>query len=47
MHDEMNSLKKINTFILIELRKGKKTLKNKWVFKLRQGIDFDEISCQL
>ena len=37
MHDEMNSLKKNNTFDLVELPKGRKILKNKWVFKLKQG----------
>ena len=38
MHDETNSLKKNNrSFDLVELLKGRKTLKNKWVFKLKQG----------
>ena len=33
----MNSLMKNNIFDLVELPKGRKTLKNKWVFKLKQG----------
>ena len=33
----MNSLQKNNTFDLVELPNGIKTLKNKWVFKLKQG----------
>ena len=37
MYDEMNSLKKNNTFDLVELPNGRKVLKNKWVFKLKQG----------
>ena len=40
MHEEMNSLNKNKTYDLVELPKGKKVLKNKWVFKLKQmGID--------
>ena len=31
----MNSLWKNNTYELTELPKGRKTLKNKWVFKLK------------
>ena len=34
MREEMNSLWKNDTYELIELLKGRKTLKNKWVFKL-------------
>ena len=33
----MNSLRKNNTFDLAELPKGRKTLKYKWVFMLKQG----------
>ena len=36
MQDEMNSLKKNDTYELVKLSKGKKTLKNKWVFKLKK-----------
>ena len=33
MHEEMKSLHKNNTYELIELPKGKRALKNKWVLK--------------
>ena len=33
MHEEMKSLHKNNTYELMELPKGKRTLKNKWVLK--------------
>jgi hypothetical protein len=36
MHEEMNSLHKNNTYELVELPKGKKALRNKWVFKLKK-----------
>ena len=36
MHEEMNFLHKNNTYKLVELPKGKKTLRNKWVFKLKK-----------
>ena len=36
MQDEMSSLKKNNTYELVELPKGKKVLKNKWLFKLKR-----------
>jgi hypothetical protein len=36
MHEEMNSLHKNNTYVLVELPKGKKELRNKWVFKLKK-----------
>ncbi|GKU85719.1 hypothetical protein SLEP1_g345 [Rubroshorea leprosula] len=39
MQDEMNSLHKNNTYELVELPKGRKTLKNKWVFKLKKDGD--------
>ena len=35
MREEMNSLGKNDTYELTKLPKGKKTLKNKWVFKLK------------
>ena len=35
MQEEMNSLWKNDTYKLPELPKGRKTLKNKWVFKLK------------
>ena len=39
MHEEMNSLNKNKTYDLVELPKGKKVLKNKWVFKLKKDCD--------
>uniref|UniRef100_A0A2N9HLM6 Integrase catalytic domain-containing protein n=1 Tax=Fagus sylvatica TaxID=28930 RepID=A0A2N9HLM6_FAGSY len=36
MHEEMDSLHKNNTYELVELPKGKKALRNKWVFKLKK-----------
>jgi hypothetical protein len=36
MHEKMNSLHKNNTYELVELPKGKKALRNKWVFKLKK-----------
>ena len=36
MQDEMSSLKKNNTYELVELPKGRKVFKNKWVFKLKR-----------
>ncbi|GKU96422.1 hypothetical protein SLEP1_g9661 [Rubroshorea leprosula] len=39
IQEEMNSLHKSNTFELMELPKGRKTLKNKWVFKLKKDGD--------
>lgn len=35
MQDEMTSLYENNTFELVKLPKGKRTLKNKWVYKLK------------
>ena len=35
MQENMNSLWKNDTYKLIELPKGRKALKNKWVFKLK------------
>ena len=35
MREEMNSLWKNDTYELTELPKGRKALKNKWVFKLK------------
>ena len=39
MHEEMNSLNKNKASDLVELPKGKKVLKNKWVFKLKKDGD--------
>ena len=39
MHEEMNSLNKNKTYNLVELPKGKKVLRNKWVFKLTKDGD--------
>ena len=39
MHEEMNSLNKNKTYDLVELPKGKKVLRNKWVFKLKKVGD--------
>ena len=39
MHEEMNSLNMNKTYDLVELPKGKKVLKNKWVFKLKKDCD--------
>jgi hypothetical protein len=36
MHEKMNSLHKNNIYELVELPKGNKTLRNKWVFKLKK-----------
>ena len=35
MEEDMNSLHENHTYDLVELPKGRKTLKNKWVYKLR------------
>ena len=35
MHDEINSLYENSTFELVNLPKGKKALKNKWVYRLK------------
>ena len=39
MQEEMNSLHKNKTYELVELPKGKKALKNKWVFKLKKDSE--------
>ena len=39
MQEEMDSLHKNNTYELVELFKGRKTLKNKWVLKLKKDND--------
>ena len=36
MQEEMKSLKKNNTYELMKLPKGKKALRNKWVYKLKK-----------
>ena len=39
MQEEMNSLHERCTYDLVELPKGKRALRNKWVFKLKNGKD--------
>ena len=39
MLEEMNSLNKSKTYDLVELPKGKRVLRNKWVFKLKKDGD--------
>ena len=39
MQDEMSSLHENHTYDLVKLPKGKKVLKNKWVFRLKSGED--------
>ena len=39
MQEEMNSLHKNKTYELIELPKGKKALRNKWVFKIKKDSE--------
>ena len=39
MQEEMNSLHKNKTYELVELLKGKKALRNKWVFKLKKDSE--------
>ena len=36
MQEEMDSLYKNHTYELVKLPKGKKTLKNKWVYRIKQ-----------
>ena len=36
MEEEMNSLKKNDIYDLVEIPKGRKILRNKWVFKLKK-----------
>jgi Reverse transcriptase (RNA-dependent DNA polymerase) len=36
MKDEIKSLQENNTYALVQLLKGRKTLRNKWVFKLKR-----------
>ncbi|GAA0166738.1 hypothetical protein LIER_21826 [Lithospermum erythrorhizon] len=36
MEDEMQSLRESNTFELVKLPKGKKVLKNQWVYRIKQ-----------
>jgi len=35
----MNSLKKNDTYDLVEVPKGRKELRNKWVFKLKKDVN--------
>ena len=37
MQEEMRYLLENHTYDLVKLPKGKKTLKNKWVYKLKNG----------
>ena len=39
MQDEINSLHKNNTYELVDLPKGKKALRNKWLVKLKKVGD--------
>ena len=39
MQEEKNSLHKNKTYELVELPKGKKALRNKWVFKLKKDSE--------
>ena len=39
MHEGMDSLNKNKTYDFVELPKGKKVLKNEWVFKLKKDAD--------
>nr|KYP66486.1 Retrovirus-related Pol polyprotein from transposon TNT 1-94 [Cajanus cajan] len=39
MQEEMDSLKRNNTYELVQLPKGRRVLKNKWVFKLKKDGD--------
>ena len=39
MQEEMNSLHKNKTYELIEIPKGKKALRNKWVFKIKKDSE--------
>ncbi|KAL2254166.1 UNVERIFIED_CONTAM: Retrovirus-related Pol polyprotein from transposon TNT 1-94 [Sesamum indicum] len=39
MNDEMNSLKKNNTWELCQLPKGKKALQNRWVYRVKEESD--------
>ena len=39
MTEEMKSLQKNGTYELVKLPKGKKALKNKWVYKLNKDGD--------
>ncbi|KAL2237238.1 UNVERIFIED_CONTAM: Retrovirus-related Pol polyprotein from transposon TNT 1-94 [Sesamum indicum] len=40
MNDEMNSLKKNNTWELCQLPKGKKALQNRWVYRVKEESDW-------
>ena len=39
MQEEMNSLHKNKTYELIEIPKGQKALRNKWVFKIKKDSE--------
>ena len=38
MQDEMDSLHESHTYEVMKLSKGKRALRNKWVFKLKPGV---------
>ena len=38
MQEEMESLQKNNTYELVKLPKGRKALRNKWVYKLEKDV---------
>ncbi|RDX90094.1 hypothetical protein CR513_28078, partial [Mucuna pruriens] len=43
MQDEMKSLHDNHTYDLVKLPKGKKVLKNRWIYKKKKGVGFNEI----
>ncbi|KAM1048568.1 hypothetical protein ACFX14_027616 [Malus domestica] len=47
MESEMDSLLKNNTYELVELPKGRKALKNKWVFKLKNDDNMTRYKARL
>ena len=42
MKEEIKSLHENNTYELVKLPKGKKLLKNKWVFKIKNGEEISQ-----
>ena len=42
MEDEMTSLKKNNTWVLVQRPAGKRLVGCKWIFKLKEGVSGDE-----
>ncbi|KAM1394750.1 hypothetical protein ACFX2F_030758 [Malus domestica] len=47
MESEMDSLLKNDTYELVEIPKGRKTLKNKWVFKLKRDDNMTRYKARL